>query len=76
MYKTLKMCQPNLRYDCYSENTELLRSKFEYWYQDFKVCEMKFAMLPTARDFYIDEVDETYTNGSDVAAAWLGLKNI
>jgi hypothetical protein len=30
---------------------------------------MKFAMLPTACDFYIDEVDETYTNGSDVVAA-------
>jgi len=30
---------------------------------------MKFAMLPTACDFYIYEVDETYTNGSDVVAA-------
>ena len=54
------MCQPKLRYDCYSENIELLRSKFEHWYQDFKVCEMKFAMLPTACDFYIDEIDKTY----------------
>jgi hypothetical protein len=33
-------------------------------------------MLPTARDFNIDEVDETYTNESDVTGAWLGLKNI
>jgi len=30
---------------------------------------MKFAMLPTACDFCIDEVDETYTNGSDVTGA-------
>jgi hypothetical protein len=37
---------------------------------------MKFAMLRTACGIYIDEVDETYTNGSDVTAAWLGLKNI
>jgi hypothetical protein len=30
---------------------------------------MKCAVLPAACDFYIDEVDETYTNGSDVIAA-------
>jgi len=53
------MCQPNLWYDCYYQNTELLKTKFEYWYWDFKVCEMKCAVLPAAGDFYTDEMDET-----------------
>jgi hypothetical protein len=56
--KPFNLCKSNPWFNCYPENTALLRTKFEYLLQDFKLCEINFAMFTAQCNFEADKADE------------------
>lgn len=43
--QTISLCESNKRFNCYSENSELLRTEFQNQFQGVKIYKMKLLMV-------------------------------